>query len=123
MSLHFELATAVETAFSDQLDAPLEQKQDALVIRMKNGVVLTVHYAADDAYSLHWNHEASGVEARIDTAPLHRDLATFPNHFHTPAGRVSADPITRPDAPPVDNLQRLIGALLDDPTLGATDID
>lgn len=122
MSLHFELATVVETAFPKQLEAPLEQKQDALIIRLKNGVVLTVHYAADDAYSLHWNHDASGLEARIDTAPLHRDLATFPNHFHNPGGHVSADPITRPDATPADNLQRLIGALLDDPTLGAADI-
>lgn len=122
MSLHFELAAAVDAAFAERLDGPVEQKQDALIIRLQNGVVLTVRYAAADAYSLRWTHGAGDAESVIDTAPLHRDLATFPNHFHDAAGRVAADPITRPDAAPADNLQRLIGALLGDPTLGAPDI-
>lgn len=120
MSLHFELATAVDAAFADHLDGPVEQKQDALIIRLKNGVALTVRYAAEDAYSLRWTYGTS--EAAIDTAPLHSGLATFPNHFHDAAGRVAADPLTRPNATPADNLQRLINALLDDPTLGAADI-
>jgi len=54
--------------------------------------------------------------------PLHRGLATFPNHFHDAGGRIVADPITHPDATPEDNLQKLIRALLDDPLLGVKDI-
>ena len=35
-------------------------------------------------------------------------------------GRIVADPLTRPEASPVDNLQSLIRALLDNPMLGVT---
>jgi len=120
MSLHLELGSAVELAFQDDLDGPVEHKQDVLVVRLKNGVTLEVRYAAVDAYSLRWTH--GDVESGIDTAPLHRGLATFPNHFHDADNRIVADPITRPDASPEDNLHRLIRALLDNPMLGVRDI-
>ena len=120
MSLHLELGSAVEATFSKDLAGPVEQKQDALIVHLRNGVRLDVHYAAPDSYSLRWRHE--GSESGIDTAPLHHELATFPNHFHDAGGRILADPVTRPGAPPQDNLQRLIRALLDDPGLGASHI-
>lgn len=120
MSLHLELGEAIGHAFQDALAEAVEQRQDALVVRLKNGVTLEVRYAAADAYSLRWI--CGGVESGIDTAPLHPDLATFPNHFHDAAGRVAADPVTRPDAAPEDNLRRLIRVLLDDPTLGVAGI-
>lgn len=116
MSLHLELGSAIDAAFGDDLASPVEQKQDAMIVHLKNGVVLNVRYAAADAYSLRWTY--GDAESGIDTAPLHRGLATFPNHFHAAGGRIVADPITRPDAPPEDNLHRLIRALLDDPMLG-----
>jgi len=119
MSLNLELGSAIEAAFGDDLECPAEQKQDALVIRLKNGVTLEVRYAAPDAYSLRWAY--GDAESTIDTAPLHPGLATFPNHFHDAFGRVVADPITRPNAPPQDNLQKVVRALLDDPLLGAGD--
>ena len=122
MSLHLELGSAVEAAFADDLDFPVEQKQDALIIRLKNGVMLTVRYAAPDAYSLRWVCGEGDVESGIDTAPLHPGLATFPNHFHDADGRVVADPITRPGAHPQENLQKLIRALLDDPLFGIRNI-
>lgn len=119
MSLHLELGTAIEHAFLDDLDGPVEHRQDALIVRLRNGVTLDVRYAAADAYSLRWVY--GEVESGIDTAPLHPDLATFPNHFHDAARRIVADPITRPDAAPEDNLRNLIRALLDDPRLGVKD--
>lgn len=120
MSLHLELGSAIEAAFDEDLDAPVEHKQDALIIRLKNGVTLEVRYAAADAYSLRW--ACGDAESGIDTAPLHRDLATFPNHLHDAGGRILADPVTRPDAAPRENLEKLVRALLDDPLLGARDI-
>jgi hypothetical protein len=120
MSLHLELGTAIEDAFLDDLDGPVEHRQDAFVVRLRNGVTLDVRYAAADAYSLRWVY--GDVESGIDTAPLHRELATFPNHFHDAARRIVADPVTRPDASPEDNLHRLIRALLDDPLLGVKDL-
>lgn len=116
MSLHLELASTIETAFADALDGPLEQKQDAIIIRLSNGVTLEVRYAASDAYSLRWTY--GDVALGIDTAPLHRDLATFPNHLHDADGGLHADPVTRFGATPADNLQALLRALLKDPLLG-----
>lgn len=118
MSLHLELGSMVEQGFGTQLGSPIEQKQDALIVRLKNGVTLTVRYAAPDAYSLQWTY--GDAEAGIDTAPLHHGLASFPNHFHDASGCVAADPITHPGAAPGDNLSRLIRALLDDPTLASS---
>ncbi len=121
MSLHLELGTSVEQTFPDDLEEAVELRQDTLIVRLKNGVTLEVRYAAADAYSLRWIY--GDAESGIDTAPLHRDLATFPNHFHDTAGRIVADPVTRPDATPEDNLHCLIRALLEDPMLGVKDID
>lgn len=120
MSLHLELVSAIEADFEQDLDAPIEQKQDALIVHLKNGVTLNVLYAAPDAYSLHWSY--GEAQSGIDTAPLHSGLATFPNHFHDANGHVVADPITRPDASPQDNLHALIHALINDPMLGAREI-
>ena len=120
MNLHLELASTIETTFGEYLDSPVEQKQDAMIILLKNGVLLTVRYAAADAYSLRWTY--ADAESGIDTAPLHRDLATFPNHFHGASGGVMADPVTRPDAAPADNMQSLIRALIEDPMFGARDL-
>lgn len=116
MSLHIELGAAIEKDFGERLAAPVEQKQDALIATLENGVTLTIRYAAPDAYSLRWTH--GDAEAGIDTAPLHRDLATFPNHLHDVDGRVHADPVTRPDRAPAHNVAQLIRALLGNPMLG-----
>lgn len=117
MSLHLELGSAIDAAFCDDLASPVEQKQDAMIVRLKNGVTLEVRYAAADAYSLRWQY-GDAAASSIDTAPLHQGLASFPNHLHDAGGRVMADPITRLDASPEDNLQSLIRALLDNPMLG-----
>lgn len=116
MSLHLDLGSAIEAAFGNDLDAPVEHKQDALIVRLKNGVALNVRYAAKDAYSLRWVH--GDAECGIDTAPLHRELASFPSHFHAADGRVVADPVTSTEVAPEENLKRLVRALLDDPMLG-----
>ena len=118
MSLHLELGSAIEAAFADVLECPVEHKQDAMIIRLNNGITLNVRYAAPDAYSMRWTYGEGDVEIGIDTAPLHRTLATFPNHLHAADGTVTADPVTRPDAPPADNLQNLVRALLENPLLG-----
>lgn len=117
MSLHLALAAVIESDFSAGLAGAPEQKQDALIVQLRNGVTLHICYAAPDAYSLRWTRD--GHEAGIDTAPLHPDLGTFPNHLHDTSGRAHPDPLTRTDATPEDNVSALIRALLDDPALGA----
>ncbi len=117
MSLHLDLGAAIESGFGDVLASAPEQKQDALIVHLRNDVTLHIRYAAPDAYSLRWTRD--GREAGIDTAPLHPDLATFPNHLHDTSGRAHPDPLTRIDATPQANVSALIRALLDDPALGA----
>lgn len=116
MSLHLALGAHLQSTFGEALASAPEQKQDALIVHLRNGVLLQIRYAAPDAYSLRWTHD--GHEAGIDTAPLHPDLATFPNHLHDTSGRAHPDPLTRTDAAPETNVSALIHALLDDPALG-----
>ncbi|HRP75721.1 MAG TPA: DUF6516 family protein [Rhodocyclaceae bacterium] len=113
MSLHLELAAMINDGFSSELQGPVECTQDAMIIRLANGVTLTVHYAAPDAYSMRWVHD--GRIAGIDTAPLHRELQTFPNHLHRSNGKIAPDSVTNPDARPEDNMRGLIERLIRNP--------
>lgn len=119
MSPHTELLDYVEREHADALLTPPQLAQDALTLVLKNGVVLTVRYAAADAYSLRWRTSihADGVELGIDTAPTHPQLATVPNHLHLADGTVVADPLTQQGGAPEHNLARVIEALLRDPQL------
>ncbi|NMG45762.1 hypothetical protein GPA22_18760 [Aromatoleum toluvorans] len=115
MSLHVELAEHIDRSFGARLARPVEHKQDALVVYLENGVTLTMRYAATDAYSLRWT--CGDIELGIDTAPLHRELATFPNHLHDAGGNIRRDPLTRTEDTPADNVARVIKALIADPLL------
>ncbi len=119
MSLHTQLLDYVAREHADRLAAPAQLTQDALTLTLKNGVVLTVRYAAADAYSLRWRTgaETDANELGIDTAPTHPELATAPNHLHCADGRVVADPLTRTDLSPDENLARVLDALGRDPLL------
>lgn len=113
--LHATLAETLGSDFASRLAHPPVLHQDAVVFALDNGTALTVRYAAADAYSLRWQH--AGCDCGIDTAALHRELATFPNHLHDAAGRLRADPLTDPAAAPADNVARVLRALLADPAL------
>lgn len=114
--LHLDLALALEEHFGEHLEDAVDVRQDALLARFQNGVSLEVRYAAEDAYALEW----TWGEARLilDTAPLHPQLATSPNHLHDAAGQVLNDPLTRCGAAPWDNLRVVVAAILSDPLLG-----
>lgn len=119
MSLHVSLQAYVEREHAAQLSAPPRLSQDALTLFLVNGVILSVRYAATDAYSLRWRvgPEADAPELGIDTALTHPQLATVPNHLHLADGQVVADPVSRVDAEPEANLSALIAIILDDPLM------
>ncbi|MDO9598047.1 MAG: hypothetical protein Q7J47_10055 [Azoarcus sp.] len=119
MSLHAELLQYILRDFSACLLTQPKLTQDAITVSLNNGVILTVRYAAADAYSLRWHGDEATVGGAqgIDTSPTHPDLATYPNHLHLTNGRVVADPLTHPDATPEANVRAVIEALLRDPTL------
>lgn len=116
MTLHLTLAEALARDAGDRLAAPVQLNQDALILLLRNGVTLEVRCAAPDEYAFGWRW--GDAQLRIDTAPLHPELATFPNHLHDADGTLRADPITHPDRAPRDNLLRLLDALESDPLLG-----
>lgn len=119
MSLHPELLEQISRDFGERFRTPARLTQDALIVELDNGVELTVRYAAADAYSLRWRFavDSADVELGIDTAPLHPALATRPNHLHLADGRVVADPLTRPDRSPLENVGAVLGAVLVSPML------
>jgi len=121
MNLHPIILEHVEHEHADVLAMPPQLNQDALTIVLRNGVMLTVRYAAPDAYSLRWRTGlgADAAELGIDTAPTHPQLATAPNHLHRADGSVVADPLTRVDASPEANVSALVAALASDPLLEA----
>lgn len=113
MTLHLELRDAVEARYGDALEGPVDLRQDAMILRLGNGVTMEVRFAAEDAYSIRWI--AEDREFCIDTAP--RKDVPGASHYHNHKGQVLPDPLTRPGADPADNLARVIDAVLVSPML------
>lgn len=111
-----DLKDAIDGEFASAASAVL--CRDALIVQLRNEVALELRFADAREYSIGWRW--GDAEQRIDTAPLHRDLATFPNHWHDADGRVQADPLTRPQDEPWANVRAVISALLEDPLLAWT---
>ncbi len=116
MTEHIALKHAIDRHFGAQLEAPAQLLQDAVLLRFVNGLALELRFAGADEYALSW--QWGDARLRIDTAPLHPELTTFPQHLHDRNGAAHADPVTRPGRAPHDNVAALIDALLRDPLLG-----
>ncbi|QDX82175.1 hypothetical protein B9N43_13535 [Denitratisoma sp. DHT3] len=112
---HLELCERILEHYGAAGRVAAETLQDALRLNFDNGVEMEVRYPLSDAYAIAWRW--GEAELRIDTAPLHPELATFPNHLHRDDGSLAADPLTRIDAAPWDNLRAVIDAVLQAPLL------
>lgn len=113
--LHARLKDAIDHHFADRLVAPVQLARDALIVRLANGVLLELRQASAEEYALNWR--CGDTQLRIDTAPVHPDLASFPNHLHAADGSVRADPLTHPGHDPWENVRDLLEALCVDPLL------
>jgi len=114
MSLHADLAERVIEEYGPCLLGMPHPSHDALTLELDNGIVLQARFASDSEYSIQWRQ--GDAEQRIDTAPLHPDLATFPNHRHRADGAACADTLTRTDRTPWQNLAAVLQSLVrDDP--------
>lgn len=115
MSLHSAISEQLITDFGERLtDLPM-LNHDALEVRFDSGLVLQIRYPNLEEYSLLWQFNARTLT--IDTAPVHAELASFPNHLHDSEGRITADPLTHPGRPVWENLHALVSTLLNDPWL------
>lgn len=117
--LHSDLKDAIDREFAAALVEPAELCLDALLVRLRNDVVIELRIASTEEYSILWRW--GEVELRIDTAPLHRQLATFPNHLHDGDGGLRPDPLTHPGGDPWGNVHAVIAAVLEDPLLRRLD--
>lgn len=115
MSLHLELQSKIGEHYADQLDGEMQLKQDALIAVFDTGLAIEFRYLNANEYSIQWAW--GDAELRIDTAPLHRELSTFPNHLHDADARLKADTLTVPGREPWDNVRQLVDRLLQDPML------
>ena len=113
--VHAMLREQVEVHYADRLSEPVRLAQDALLAFFDTGLIVEARYFSVDEYSIAWCW--GEAELRIDTAPVHPDCATFPQHLHDDSGQLRADAFTRPGAPCWSNFSRLIDALLLDPLL------
>lgn len=116
MTEHIALKDHIDRHFDAQLEVPAQLLQDALLLRFGNGLTMELRFAGADEYAIAW--QWGDAQLRIDTAPLHPELATFPQHLHDSHGVVHADPITHPGRAPWDNARALIDVVLRDPLLG-----
>lgn len=115
MSLHLELQAKIEEHYADQLNGETQLKQDALIAIFDTGLAVELRYLNPHEYSIQWSW--GDAELRIDTAPLHKELSTFPNHLHDADAKLRADTLTAPGREPWDNIRQLFDRLLQDPIL------
>lgn len=117
MSLHLSLKEKIESQYAAQLEGETVLKQDALLAYFDDGLMLEIRYLNPDEYSIGWSWGEAIL--RVDTAPLHLELKTFPNHLHDAEGIIRDDPFTLPGREPWENVRILVDALLKDPLVQA----
>lgn len=113
--LNVVIKEAVEQHFAHRLAEPPEVHQDALLLSLDNGVAMEMRFASPDEYAIVWHW--GDAELRIDTASLHRELDSFPNHLHDADGSLRIDSLTTPGKDPWDNACAVLDAVLADPLL------
>jgi hypothetical protein len=99
-------ARTARDEFSDIIKG-MEVFDDRLKLVFSDGSVMTVMYPTEEKYSFHWQR-ADGI-IRVDTAPHHHGVKTFPNHIHYGAEKdVRDDTVTDPSNPPEENFRRVL---------------
>ena len=110
MNPHAAIVDRVVEVFGERLIATPQLAHDAVTLEFDGGLTVQARFAGNDEYSIEWQRGAR--QFRIDTAPLHRGLESFPNHFHDSDGGVHADRLARPGAAPWDNLRAVLEIVL-----------
>ena len=73
-----------------------------------DGFFLDIRYPVDSKYSFHWQRDDEMI--RIDTAPHHRQLSTYPRHMHIgKEDHVIEDTVTEIDNTIEENVKCVLG--------------
>ncbi len=114
MNIHLDLEEKIKHHYEDRLEK-MELKQNALIVNFDNGLTVDLRYLNLHEYFIAWY--LGDKHWQVDTAPLHKELRTFPNHMHDDEGAIVEDPLTRPGALAWDNTRCLLDAILKSPSL------
>ncbi|MFX1326143.1 MAG: DUF6516 family protein [Promethearchaeota archaeon] len=98
-----KFAQIVEEEFSDIIKSKPLVIETKLRIFLIDGSFIDVRYPIDTDYSFHW--ERKGDITRVNTAPDHPEVKTFPRHIHQ-GESVKEDTITDLSLSPEENLRR-----------------
>lgn len=74
------IARCAEEHFSDILSEAQIIYSDKVRLVFIDGSYMDIRYPVDSKYSFHWERESEII--RIDTAPHHRQLSSYPRHMH-----------------------------------------
>jgi hypothetical protein len=102
------IARCAEEHFSDILsEAPIIYS-DKVRLVLIDGSYMDIRYPVDSKYSFHWERENEII--RIDTAPHHRQLSTYPRHMHIgKEENVVEDSVTRVNNTIEENVKGVLG--------------
>ncbi len=110
VSIHKRLVKLLEERFMVQLVFPPELLYDGIRVKLFGNISLHIIYPTEDKYSLSW--DIRGSSFRIDTAPLHHGLGTYPNHIHFSNEDIKDDPFTSINQTPEQNLEVIMRELI-----------
>jgi len=105
ISIHEKLVDLLSDELASYIDGEPQFLYDGIQTKLKTGANLQIIYPAADEYVFSW--EKDGATSRIDTAPLHKELSTFPNHFHH-GDELKDDTLTSIDNSPEENLKKVL---------------
>ena len=117
ISQHLMLKDHIESVYANRLTEPVRLAQDALLLSFDTGLMMEVRYVSTEEYSINWSW--GEAELRIDTAPMHAENTSSPNHLHNVESLIMADGITQPGRDSWLNFSALLNTLLQDPLLGS----
>lgn len=102
------IAQCAEEHFSDILSEAPIIFSDKVRLVFVDGSYMDIRYPVDSKYSFHWQLEFEII--RIDTAPHHRQLSTFPRHMHIgKEDDVIEDSVTEIDNTIEENVKCVLG--------------
>jgi hypothetical protein len=107
----------LEANFPADIDGEIVAARDAVLFKLANGVVVEMRVLSSHAYAFAWLW--GEATCRVDTAPSPDRADSETSHFHDADGQCHPDPVTVAGDPPLENIHRLIKALLANPLLGA----
>ncbi len=101
-----KLAGDINAGFKNIFKTPAEVKSDGLLLQFKDGSQLELRYPSKKEYS--FNFLRGEKLFIIDTAPIHNELETYPNHIHDFDGKLIKDGITDINNEPVKNIENFL---------------